>query len=218
MKKIFLLVFFLIFTLCTFSQTELYTKVEANFLFISSNFKKYLPLKESKSFESFIESFNTNVSSYLNGGYGLTFEELNKVRVMKKFSTAFENFYSALRYDCNKTFCCMKDIRLVMEYFPEINMVISKYYQDSLMVYKIEVDRFCVFFARHDDKNSSKTIYYSAKLGNSTQSGNMGLPYNCVRKIIDNVDFGYSKYVTPIITKQENINSFSNTNSFCGAE
>ena len=185
---------------------------------IFKNFKKYLPVKESESYEKFIENFNTNISRYLEGGYGLTFDELNKVRIMKKFSDAFENFFNALRYGSNKNFCSMKDIRLVIEYFPEITINISQYYEGSLKFYKIVVDRFCVFVARHTDKSSIKTIYYSTKQGYSTQSGNMGLPYKCVRKIIDNVDFGFSQSISPIITKQENISSMMDTFSNCADE
>lgn len=218
MKRIFLLNAFFLISLWTFAQTEPYTRVENDFFFITNNFKRYLSVRESESFENFIDKFNTDVSSYLEGGFGLTFEELNKVRIMKKFSTAFKSFYSALRYGSNMNTCSMKDTRLVMEYFPEITMNIFKYYEGTLIVYKIKVDQFCVFVARHTDNSAIKTIYYTAKLGRSTRSGNMGLNYKCVRKVIDNVDFDFSQSVFPIIIKQENISRLPDAYSFCPGE
>jgi hypothetical protein len=216
--KIHLITVFLFISFTSYAQTELYSKIESDFQSITNNFKRYLPLTASKSFEDIIEDFNKNLSTYLEGGYGLSFEELNKIRVMKKFSTAFENFYSALSFESNHMPCSMKDIRLVREYFPEISMSAIKYYAGDLIVYKIQVDEYCVYVARHTNQYSIKTVYYSAKSGNRMHSGNIGLAYKCVRKIIDNVKFNYSKTVVPVITKQDNLTTDPNISTYCSAE
>jgi hypothetical protein len=201
-----------------YAQTELYQQTEKKFLLITSNFKTFISTDESESFENIIEKYLKEITEYLEGGYGLTFDELNKIRTIKKYATAFENFYTGLRYNSGKFPISMKDIRLVMEYFPDIRMVIQARYPNSLIIYMIEINDYCVYVARHTDNDKIKRVHYSAKLGNKTQYGDIGLGYKCVRKIVDNVGFSFSKNVPPIITKQEIQEYDSDIFSFCQDE
>jgi len=200
-----------------FSQSKNYTKIEEQFLNFVNNFKSSISTTHAQYFKKQLEAFNENLTEYLKGGYGLSFNELNELRVMKKNTSVFEDFYATMGFDDNKSTCSMKDIRIVNEYFPEIEFSLIKSSEKFVNIYKIKIDQYNVFVARHTDRAFDKKINYSCKFNNQIKTGNMGLPYKCIRKIIDNASNNFTQLLNPIILNTENIASIGSLSS-CTSE
>ena len=186
------------------AQSESYKTTLDHFEALAQNFKLLIASKtNSEKYRDRLDKFLEDIDLYLDGGYGFSFDEMNKLRVIKKYCKAFSEFVYMAGAGRGGGYASGKDIRLVQEIFPDIQVYIVNNYADGLTVHKVIIGKYQVFVCRNAEKETTKKVYYACRTANGNVSGSFGLGYKCYRKMFDNSDNLNNQDLKPVLTKVE---------------
>lgn len=169
--KFFSLIFFLSFSVIIFSQKHSIESYKSSLNSISYNFKDNVKVEDEwEDEERKIDYLIEDAEEDLKSGSGLTFAEMNELRVIKKYLRAFQVVGESINPSNDSHFN-----KRSLKYVQEMVGGISLEYQFSdinVDVYKLRIDDYYVYlFYYSDGKYTMRTIGW--KLLNEMHCGSI---------------------------------------------
>jgi hypothetical protein len=162
--------------------------------------------KNSDAYRVKVEEWVEILDKYLDKNSGLSFDEMNQVRAIRKRAKTIAEFSWMGQAERNCGWAPIDIINRIQEIYPEISIQKEKTESPCVDVLRFHLGKYIFFTASHKENDFIKRVYYKTKFSEySIKEGYCGAQPYKLTKICDNANQLSSQNFVPIIIKCENL-------------
>lgn len=201
-KSIVVILFVFTWSHCVGQESDAFRRIQN----LYNGYVELLPYKVAQEkgsydFHKTLEDFVPLLDSYLKAGSGLSFDEMNQVRVMRSHINAMAEFTWLGGAERNCGWSEKKSLQIIKEIYPDVlveNVFIGE--NACITVISVQMGSYVFYAGTHDEKKKVKRVYYQVNFTKlHTVNGYCGIQANKYTKICDNADVLSIKYFSPKI-------------------
>jgi len=199
-KNLISLILILYVTISYGQSSETVTQIQR----VYDNYVYNLPSKVadengSDRFRRKLEDFTELLDSYLKPGSGLSFEEMNQVRVIRSRINAMAEFAYLAGAERNCGWSEKRSLQIIQEIYPDISVGnVAMGDNACVFVIRVQIGEYVFYAGTHNESKKVKQVNYLVNYTSlHTAKGYCGIQANRYVKICDNAGALTVKYFTP---------------------
>ena len=201
-KLILLIAFVFYSTICFGQQSDAFRDIQR----LYDSYVDHLPSKVadengSYSFHRKLEDFTELLDNYLKAGSGLSFEEMNQVRVIRSNVNAMAEFAYLAGAERNCGWSEKKSLQIIQEIYPDISVSnVAMGDNACVSVIRVQLGSYVFYAGTHNKNKKVIQVHYLVNFTPlHSAKGYCGIQANKYVKICDNAGALNVKYFTPKI-------------------